>query len=304
MLNTSAPRRATRAAALGMAALLLCAGCTIPTSSQRGTQRSSNPNSVTRTSHKNATTRPAATITPQQRQKMQAAWNEFRSQHPGEISVAILPVGAGEEVRPIVLGKPASRIAAGTLRAPVAIAALNYLQDDAQLLNDIVASLNADDAQAAADVWKAFGNGTTAAQKTTRVLRLAGDTTTRVASSDPEKNTTWALPAQARFTSGLACMPDAALVRDSLQPGLPTMSYGFGRDGFNLVLSGWVALPGAKPTMVGRQFAIVDKGKAGFSAIAVAVKASDGTRKSAEKLLTTVARWLQKNKLVPAGRCP
>lgn len=305
MLKISSHRRPARAAALGLATLLVCAGCTIPTAEERGAQ-SNNTSSVTSTSRTATATVRTATITPEQRQKMQAAWNEFRSQHPGEISIAIVPVGAGKDVRPIVLGKPASRVAAGTLRAPVAIAAQKYLKGDAQLLNNIVASLNANDAKAAAEVWKALGDGdgATAAQKTTRVLRLAGDTTTRVASNNPEMNTTWGLPAQARFTSGLACMPDAELVRDSLQPGLPTMSYGFGTDGFNLVLSGWVELPGAGSNMVGRQFAIVDKGKAGFSAVAVSAKALDGSRKSAEKLLTTVARWLKKNKFVPAGRCP
>jgi len=61
---------------------------------------------------------------------------------------------------------------------------------------------------------------------------------------------------------------------------------------------------GAENSMVARQIAIVDQGKAGFSAIAVSVKAPDGTRKSAEKLLTTLARWLHNNKIVPAGRCP
>jgi len=84
-----------------------------------------------------------------------------------------------------------------------------------------LASLNSDNAEAAKNVWEALGSGTEAAQKTMKVLRLTGDKTTRVRSTDPENTTNWSLPAQARFTSGLACMADAALVRDSLHAGSP-----------------------------------------------------------------------------------
>lgn len=295
-------RTGVRAAALGVATLMLCAGCTIPTAAERGKNAGSSTPSVT--TSRNATPLAPATITPEQRTKMRSAWNEFRKKHPGEMSVSILPVGADQDVKPIVLGQPASRIAGGTLRAPVALAASTFLKEDAQLVNSIVASLNSDNAEAAKNVWEALGSGTEAAQKTMKVLRLTGDKTTRVRSTDPENTTNWSLPAQARFTSGLACMADAALVRDSLHAGIPDMTYGFATDGLNLTLSGWVTVPGAENNMVARQIAIVDQGKAGFSAIAVSVKAPDGTRKSAEKLLTTLARWLHNNTIVPAGRCP
>lgn len=320
MTKNFPPQRWLSAAALTLAAVMVCAGCTIPTAAERGNSlgagagegSGNNAHSVTPSSPAGdgtaadggTDTMVGATISAKQREALRKSWMSFRAKHPGVMSVAILPVGATPGTKPIVLGKPASVVAGETLRAPIAVAAARFLRIDPVLANNVVASLNSHDAEAAEQVWLALGGGREAAQKALKVLRLAGDTHTQINPTRREQATYWSLPAQVQFAAGLACMSDAGFVRDSLQPGLPEMNYGFANDSFNRVLSGWTVRPSsAQHTVVGRQFAIVDRGSAGFVAVSVSVQAPDGSRKSAEQLLTAVAQWLQHSKAVPTGRC-
>lgn len=298
---------------LGLSAVLLT-GCTIPTAEDReraGQQTGSGSSTSQLTDPQPTAPQPTAgvpegqgpaTISTQQAAALQRAWNDFVDQHKGaRLSMTLLPVGAQQGTTPLELGTSPALAGAETLRVAIALAAIQKSGADGDVGGDLITTLNAGDAKAAARLWKSLGTDREAAALTTRALRQAGDTTTQVKSANPLQSM-WRPINQVRFTAGLACLPAAEYIRSSMFAADPEQQFGFGSYEEAQLSNGCVTVDGATTV---RQMAILNMGAAGFVAVAMTARAQSGKKAAAQELLTAMAQWLMRQKAtVPAGRCP
>jgi hypothetical protein len=135
--------------------------------------------------------------------------------HP-RVAIALAPVGG--DGTPVTLGTDESLPAWSTIKVPLALAAHRAHPKDAATRADVEAAITASDNEAAARLWTGLGEPAQARRAVERVLREAGDRTTRVqdrqvvAGYSPFGQTRWRVGDQALFLAAAACAPDAAVV--------------------------------------------------------------------------------------------
>ena len=223
--------------------------------------------------------------------------------HP-EVAIALAPVGG--DGTPVTVGADETLPAWSTIKVPLALAAHRAHPKDAAARADVEAAITVSDNEAAARLWTGLGEPAQARRAVERVLREAGDRTTRVqdrqvvAGYSPFGQTRWRVEDQALFLAGAACAPDAAVVTDPM--GRLVGGHTWGLAG----LDGAVAKGGWGPTADGyvlRQMGLLPGAKGGRLAVAVQLRTSDHATGTA--LMDEVAAVLAEHVAdLPGGRCP
>ncbi|QKT06549.1 hypothetical protein HUN08_04610 [Gordonia sp. X0973] len=222
-----------------------------------------------------------------------------------KVVVAIAPVGRVDE--PIVIGdnKPA-QVAWSTIKVPLAIAAERKHRGP---MPQTVAAIVASDNEAAQALWASLGDGQQASAAVTAVLREAGDRRT-VVPATPKRppytvfgQTTWSAENAARFTAGMACLPDSARVRQLMGKVDAEQRWGAATLGARAgVKGGWG--PGTGGGYVVRQLALITHRDGSQTAAAIVTFGSGTSMASGTSALNHVGAWLAKQeKNLPRGYC-
>ena len=230
-----------------------------------------------------------------------ASFDALAHSLPGEVGIAVSPVGAGQPVES--LGSLQSAIAWSTGKVPVAMAAIDAGVGSTQ---DLRAAITASDNAAAMNLWNALGGGSTAAAAADQELRAAGDTTTSIeartlrAGFTPFGQTRWTLTDQVRFTAGMACLDAGGQVLGLMHETIPAQRWGLGSAGVPAELKGgWGpgSDPGADGGYLDRQMGVMTiHGRP--LAVTLAARPSDGTHESGTGMLTRLAGWVAANAAV------
>jgi len=137
----------------------------------------------------------------------------------------------GDQV--VSLGSLGVTAAWSTSKVPLAFAVVQEGLQSAQSTN-LTAALRSSDNAAAAALWHALGTNAAAAEKVTAVLRQAGDSTTKVPSTQTYApysvfgQTLWSVEAQARFMKEAPCLVGAAAVLPEMAQVDPSQRWGMG----------------------------------------------------------------------------
>lgn len=196
---------------------------------------------------------------------------------------------------PTELGNLREGAAWSTAKVPLATAALQNEQTPESTAL-ISAAISESDNAAADELWNALGTPDRAATSVTEVIHQAGDTATNVPSEQlqPEYSivgqTMWGLAAQTHFLAGWRCESEAAPILAAMRNVVPEHSYGLGHLEGAAFKGGWG--PGPDGKYLVRQMALVPRGD-GDLAIAIAVRAHDGSYETGKDLLNTLADRIQ-----------
>jgi hypothetical protein len=214
--------------------------------------------------------------------------------HLDGLGIAYQPVSGTETVR---LGSWTSGPAWSTMKVPVSIAALGKSGSDStkQLVHRAIR--NSDNAAADA-LWDRLGRGFLAASTVDQVLREHGDLTTATQSMvlrpgySAFGQTDWSLENQVTFAKSLFCGSATNLVYADMGKISAGQRWGLGQIPAAHFKGGWGPDPQGRYLV--RQFGIVPiHGK--NVAVALAVRAHDGSFDSGTKALTKLTTWLVDN---------
>ncbi|WP_406832839.1 hypothetical protein ABEG17_08455 [Pedococcus sp. KACC 23699] len=217
------------------------------------------------------------------------------------------PAIAGEYGIAVVGGAPGSRVvltlgtwktgpAWSTIKVPLVEAVLRSTGGTATTA-DMRQALTVSDNAAASRLWQTLGSGTKAAGRVDAVLAAHENQNVRTqpfvtrAGFSAEGQTQWTLGDQATFAAALPCAHDPAdgPVLDLLGHIDPSQQWGAGRWPGARFKGGW----GPSPTgaYVARQLALLPHA-GGWTAVALAAVARDGSFVSATQALDDLERWL------------
>ena len=240
-----------------------------------------------------------------------------------KVGAAVSAIGNKTSSKVEVGGSWSGGRAWSTIKVPLAIAAIQKnvnttsYKDTYTGCSNSPSSLNLESAVTAAItksdncgawwLWEGLGgNGSTAADAVTAVIKEGGDTGTTVNGTAKSTAfltsgyTTWSLVGQAVFASNMASLNGAGTVMTHMdnQSGGDS-GYGLNKIGSkNLSKGGWGEDTGTTAT---RQFGIVKWNDGKCSAIAIGTDASG----SAFSTLTDIAKVLEKHQSeLPSGTCP
>lgn len=225
-------------------------------------------------------------------------------EQPGEVGLAISPVGATEPAR--VFGDLTTDVAWSTIKAPLALAA-RRAEPEAAAAVIVPAIANSDNA-AAEKLWAMLGTPTEAAAAVQEILAETGDTTTQVQSQRIRSGftafgqTQWSLSLQNGFAARFPCLPGSESILALMGQVSGTQQWGVQTIDGSAVKGGWG--PGIESGYLVRQLAVVP-GAGGQVAITMATIPDTGIFEDGTAILDSVARWVSKNlNQLPAGRCP
>lgn len=215
---------------------------------------------------------------------LQTSFDELSNGLPATVGIAIASVDG----HPVSLGAWSSGVAWSTIKAPLAIAALeDDLEED--IADLVVKTITQSDNAAAEELWSQLGDS--AAQLVQSVIRDAGDPTTVVESRrlraeyTPFGQTRWSLADQARFAAGLSRVPGASRVIELMGDLSADHCWGLAGKGF-AAKGGWG--PGIADDYLVRQFAIVS----GTVGVALAAEVGDGGYAAGVEVVNTLTDWL------------
>jgi hypothetical protein len=217
----------------------------------------------------------------------------------GEVGVAVGAPGT----HPRSLGRLSGGPAWSTIKVAIALRVIEEAGSPSRLSSgqrtDIERALTASDNAAAARLFGGLGSTSRAAAATTEVLREAGDDSTVVStqargSFSPYGQTDWSLSAQHRLVSALVdgCVADAPARTHilSLMGRVSSDSWGLGSAGRPARWKGGWG-PDPSGSYLARQMGVLEYG-ARRLVVALAVKPSDGSFESAQRMATAVGRWV------------
>ncbi|GAA1906938.1 hypothetical protein [Williamsia serinedens] len=211
----------------------------------------------------------------------------------------------GADTTSTLLPATGTDVAWSTIKVPLALAVAR--DGDSAMSTSIEAALTQSDNSAAEELWSSLGPPSTAAGRVGEILRDGGDSTTVVQSQRLRPGftafgqTSWSLPAQARWMAALPCLADANAVLDPMKRVIPSQQWGLGIADGAALKGGWG--PDPSGTYLVRQMGILATGR-GSTAIAISARADDGTFASGTQLVTSVARWLiARQGRLPTGNC-
>jgi hypothetical protein len=214
--------------------------------------------------------------------------------HLDGLGIAYQSVSGTETVR---LGSWTSGPAWSTMKVPVSIAALGQSGSDStkQLVHRAIR--NSDNAAADA-LWDRLGRGFLAASTVDQVLREHGDLTTATQSMVLQPGysafgqTDWSLENQVTFARSLFCGSATNLVYADMGKVSAGQRWGLGQIPAAHFKGGWGPDPQGRYLV--RQFGIVSIHGRNV-AVALAVRAHDGSFDSGTRALTKVTTWLVDN---------
>jgi Beta-lactamase enzyme family len=219
-----------------------------------------------------------------------ARFQALESEIPGEVGLAVSPVGSGQEIEE--LGALRSGLAWSTIKVPIALAveARGADERDEELID---AALTVSDNEASLELWERLGSPEAAAAAVQDVLASAGDTATRVEHRilregyTPFGQTEWSLRAQAQLMAAMPELPHSEPIRARMRRVVPEQRWGLGTLGEDVELKGgWGPDPDGRHLV--RQMGIVDS----RLAVALAAVAADGTHESGAAILDRLVQWL------------
>lgn len=230
------------------------------------------------------------------------AFDRIAQRLPAGSGLAVAPVGQPDEVR--VAGELVSDVAWSTVKVPLAIAALRVAPD---LEGVAEQAITVSDNTAAETLWSALGGAPGAAADVEAVMAEAGDSRTRVPTSRLRPGysvfgqTEWGLGEQARFGSGLACLPDGGPVLHMMSRIDPSQRWGLGHVPGAAFKGGWGPTVDAGGYLV-RQFGMIPTRSGG---IAVAIAAYGPDMDTGAARLTSIAEGIAAEvEALSAGSCP
>lgn len=245
-----------------------------------------------------------------------SSFSNFEQSQPGQIGIAIAPIGSDEEV---VLGNDDAAPGWSTTK-PLVIAALLKATAERGVvgltpsqMSKAKAAITISDNQSILDLFDDLasltGGPSAAAQAMQRLLRQAGDERTVVATARDIPagafttfgQTLWAPSQAAKFYSALASgflisAADTSYLLGLMQQIDPGQSWGLGSAGFESVAfkGGWGPQAGNAGTCLVRQSGIIDPGTP--YAVAVSIVAQPPESSTAftigTAMVTAAARWL------------
>lgn len=237
-----------------------------------------------------------------------ALQKSMRKSLPGQVGVAIVPIGT-EEV--ISLGSLKSGRAWSTIKVPVALAAQRahgvavYEKEDK--------AITISDNDAAGELWGSLGGGQSSVDAVTAVLHEAHDTRTHVSSEADAPpsypgHTSWTLRDQAIFGAHLPCLPDSEHLVRLMSDVAPNQQWGIAKVGreqgaVTAVKGGWGPVSNRSAGHLVRQLGIINT-TSGQVAVSMAAVPRNGSFTTGTKMLTRMGTWLAKNLAqLPKGRC-
>lgn len=229
----------------------------------------------------------------------------IRRQIPGEIGIALVPVGGDTKKSEIVLGTFRSGVAWSTSKVPLSIAALNR-STSAQTLELVHRAITESDNNSAQSLWLKLGGGTAAATAVQSVLKEGGDNTTVVQAAVVRPGytafgqTEWSLISSARFAAALACMPDGQSVLQLMGHVTSSQQWGLGQINVARFKGGWG--PEGSGYLV-RQLGVISRTDGSQFGVAIAVRSPQGFGAGTTDL-SLIAGWLLAHEgEVESGNC-
>lgn len=220
----------------------------------------------------------------------------------GPAGVALVPVGGSGKT--VVLGELQTGAAWSTSKVPLAIAALG--SPTSQTSDAVRRAITASDNQAADQLWRQLGGGSSAASAVDKVLRAGGDgvTHTQPAVVRPPFSafgqTSWTLTNQAGFAAHLPCISGAAQVLGLMRQVDGGQQWGLHRLDGAALKGGWG--PSSGSGYLVRQLGVVPV-EGGQVGVAIMVD-SPGGFEAGVRDLNAIADWLKTNRpALPAGHC-
>ncbi len=237
---------------------------------------------------------------------VRASWSKsfasLEKQLPGTAGVSVVGVGHAGSV---TVGSWRSGVAWSTSKVPVSVAALRR-SPSASTKRLVKRAITVSDNAAAEKLWSRLGRPKTAAARTQKVIRDAGDKHTKVQSKRVRAGftafgqTRWTTTNQARFGAGLACRAEAKPVLRLMGQITTSQRWGLGHVRGARFKGGWG--PVGKGYLV-RQLGVVVLPDGRTYGVSIAVWSPKGFSR-ATRDLTRVANWLEKRiGQVPARAC-
>lgn len=226
----------------------------------------------------------------------------------GPAGVVVFRVGATGKQGPLLeVGELRTGVAWSTSKVPVTVAALKRSSSTttkSRARAAITRSANA----AAEKLWSGLGKPTTAAKRTQAVIRVAGDSTTKIESRRVRAGftafgqTTWTMVDQARFAAGLTCRTEAKATVTLMRAITPSQAFGVGTIKRNTAYKGgWGPVSGG---YLVRQMAVITMPDGASFGVAIGVRSRDGYTRGT-KDLTRIATWLSPQlSRLDGGTCP
>ncbi len=237
-----------------------------------------------------------------------ALTKSMRKSLPGQLGIAIVPVG-GDEV--ISLGSLKSGRAWSTMKVPVSLAAQRERGPAVAAMEDKAITFSDNDA--AGELWGVLGGGHASVDAVSAVLREGHDVRTHVSSEvdNPPSypgHTAWALRDQAIFGAHLPCLPDSEHLIRLMSAVAPNQQWGIAKVGrsqgaVTAVKGGWGPATSKSSAHLVRQLGIITT-TSGQVAVSMAAIPRSGSFTDGTKMLTRLGNWLGKNLAdLPKGRC-
>jgi hypothetical protein len=219
-----------------------------------------------------------------------ARFQAVEAEVPGQVGVALSPVGARQQVEEI--GRIRGGAAWSTIKVPIALAVATRdpTERDEELID---AALTVSDNDAALALWDRLGSPEDAAVAVQDVLAAAGDTSTKVETRvvrpgfTPFGQTEWSLAAQVQLMAALPELPRSEAIRARLRRVVPEQRWGLGALGEEVELKG-----GWGPDPEGRHL-VRQMGVVGVLAVALAALPADGSLESGTAIVDRLTQWLR-----------
>ena len=240
-----------------------------------------------------------------------ASFARLQASLPGQVSVALTPIGGGS---PVLLGVDAPAHGWSTMKVPV-LAALMRAREPQGLTSTeqgwaeqaITASDNQSILNLFGDLERLKGGLAGASTYVEQLFRQSGDAETVVATASPPSGavttfgqTEWAPGNAVKFFQALGsgCLlssSQSSYVLGLMQRIIPSESWGLGSGGFGVPVAfkgGWGPEPSG--AYIVRQSGIIDPGSARGAAVSITANppAGGGSFSTGTQMLTQTARWL------------
>jgi hypothetical protein len=249
---------------------------------------------------------PAALLSPSDA----ASFRSLERSLGGSSGIAVSGVGRGQAVQRV--GSLSSGVGWSTMKVPIVMAVLTRDRGrPSSATRDLMRrAITASDNNAALALWDGLGGGSAAGGAVTRMLRAAGDSTTRVQTRQvrppytPFGQTVWPLASQLRFVAGLPCLSHASQILQLMGEVISSQRWGFGTIAKARFKGGWG--PGTSGGYLVRQMGLFRLADGTRIAATMATLPANGDFGTGASHLSRIARWIYRHvdsSAVPAKHC-
>lgn len=221
-------------------------------------------------------------------ESLEDAFEGLQKQVKGSLAIAWMPVGGSGS--PESLGTTRDIDAWSTMKVPIGVA--NVVKSGGTLSSSTTATMRRmitySDNNAAIALWQRLGSRDTARAKVEDVVRRAGDATTRVRRVSFGL-TDWAVPDQARFAAGVACLEESKPVLTLMGQVVAEQRWGLGSIAGSRFKGGWGP---SEHGYLMRQLGILTLEDGSQVAIAIATQPRGSSHPVGATNLSKAAAWL------------